>query len=181
MTAAAALAAPQAQTLGQMLRTATRSQHDEVDAAFGSFDLTTMDGLRRFLLAQARVLPEVERVLAPAELLPAWTGRTCALHQDLMALGQAPPQTLPFTLPAGPAARWGALYVLEGSRLGGAMLRRHLPEGAPSAFFDARHAPGRWQAFLGRLDASGCSPSWRTGALSGAHATFAAFTSAARR
>jgi heme oxygenase len=176
---AAALAAPRSETLGQMLRAATRDQHDRVDAAFGAFDLTTVDGLRGFLRAQARILPEVERVLAPAELLPAWTGRTAALLQDLADLGEAPPQTLPFPLPAGPAGRWGALYVLEGSRLGGAMLRRSLPAGAPTTFFDARHGPGRWQAFLARLDATGSSPAWRTAALSGALATFAAFTAAA--
>jgi heme oxygenase len=166
------------------LRAATRADHDAVDAEFGGFALTTRDGYRAFLSAHARILPLAERLIRPGELVADWHGRTAALLADLAALDGAVPDELDFALPAGPqgeseAARWGALYVLEGSRLGGAVLAKQVSEGLPAAYLGARHPQGAWRALLERLDAADEGPDWRDQAVAGAKALFGAYRAAA--
>lgn len=169
------------ETVGQFLRSATRSDHEAVDAAFGSFRLDTRAGYARFLQAHAAILPAAERSLSPGSLVEGWQGRSAALASDLAALGLHPPAEVDLRLPAGEAARWGATYVLEGSRLGGTMLRRMIPAALPSAFLDAGHGQGAWRGFLGALDAAETGPEWRQQALLGARALFAAYLDAAQR
>lgn len=161
------------------LRAETRSDHDRVDAAFSRFDLTRRDGYARFLVAQARVLPAVEALLDPGGLMPGWRGRTAALRQDLRDLAIAPPASITPLIPDGHAARWGALYVLEGSRLGGAVLARRVPDGLPAAFLGAAHRPGAWRDLLARLDALELSGPELVQAVAGAKAVFAAFARSA--
>ena len=173
MNAPAALST--APALGAWLRSATRPDHAQVDAAFGHHDLATRAGYTAFLTAHARVLPAIETRLRPAELTPGWQGRAGALAEDLATLGTALPAPSPIAIPPGEAARWGALYVLEGSRLGGAVLAKSVPPDLPSAFLAATHAPGQWRALLARLDALDID---RDETLAGARATFAAFASA---
>lgn len=164
--------------LGAWLRTATRPDHARVDAAFGHHDLATRTGYTAFLTAHARVLPAIEARLRPAELIPGWQGRAGALAEDLATLGTALPAPSPIAIPSGEAARWGALYVLEGSRLGGAVLTKSVPAAFPRAFLAATHAPGQWRALLARLDSLTLD---RDATLAGARATFAAFVTAANR
>lgn len=103
------------------LRTATRVDHEAVDGAFGHFAIGTRNGYRNFLVAH---VPLAERLIEPNTLVENWSGRTAALMEDLQALGGEAPVDSIFTLPEGEAARWGALYVIQGSRLGGAVLSR---------------------------------------------------------
>jgi heme oxygenase len=161
------------------LRTATRGDHDAVDAAFGDFALDTPEGYRDFLTAHARILPLAERLIAPETLVEGWRGRSRALLADLAALNTEPPADLAFALPEGEAARWGALYVMEGSRLGGAVLARRIGEGLPAAYLGARHPQGAWRALLERLDRADAGPAWRDQAVRGAKALFAAYRAAA--
>ncbi|MDP4026407.1 biliverdin-producing heme oxygenase [Methylobacterium sp. NEAU 140] len=90
--------------------------------------------------------------------------RLGALVADLAALGLSPggiaalPAARPIRLP-DPAAATGALYVLEGSTLGGRLIARHIAAlhgaDAPCAYYRA-HGSGSgamWAAFRGRLDA----------------------------
>ena len=42
------------------LRAATAADHETVDNAFSTFDLSTADGYVRFLRAHARALPAIE-------------------------------------------------------------------------------------------------------------------------
>ena len=163
----------------QLLRAATRADHEAVDAAFLRFPLDTNAGYRAFLTAHARVLPRAERLFDPAALLDHWQGRTEALRADLMAFGCALPQQSDFALPEGEAARWGALYVLEGSRLGGAFLERQIPTGLPTRFLGAHHAPGAWRTLLSRLNEADAGPAWREQAIEGARALFNAYIHAA--
>lgn len=178
-TASPACAEPE--TVGQFLRGATRSDHDAVDAAFGSFRIDTRAGYARFLQAHAAILPAAERLLAPGARVGGWQGRSPALAGDLAALGLHPPAEVGLALPPGEAPRWGATYVLEGSRLGGTVLRRMIPAELPSAFLEAGHGQGAWRAFLGALDAAEAGPDWRQQALLGAKALFAAYLDAARQ
>lgn len=168
-------------TATAFLRARTRADHEAVDAAFGGFGLDTPAGYGAFLTAHARILAVAERVLDPGALLPGWEGRTQALQSDLASLAIAWPAEIDLVLPAGEAARWGAIYVLEGSRLGGLYLSRAVPEPLPKAYLSAKHVSGGWKQFLDRLDQSDTGPAWRAEALAGARALFAAYISAAAR
>lgn len=162
------------------LRAATRADHQVVDEAFGAFDLSSLAGYARFLRAQARVLPLAERLLRPDALIAGWHGRTGALLGDLCDLGLDRPTPCPLAVPRGEAARWGALYVLEGSRMGGAVLARSVPDGLPARFLNARHGPGDWARLIDALDAADTGMAWRAQAVDGARALFGAFCNAAR-
>lgn len=165
------------------LRARTAPAHEAVDGAFGRFDLTEPGSYRRFLLAHAAVLPPLEAALAPdAAGLPPWRSRLDALRSDLAALGAAMPEpAAPAGMPAGDAALWGLLYVLEGSRLGGKMMARQVPPPLPSAFLGAGHLKGEWRGFLEALDtrAAAEDPAWLDQAVAGALFGFDAYRSAA--
>lgn len=162
------------------LRTLTQPLHDRIDAAFGAFRVDEAAGYRRFLLAHALALPAVEAALAGMPGLPAWRPRGALLAADLADLGEAAPPTLPFAL-GSKAAAWGALYVSEGSRLGGAMLARAVAAGLPSRYLAAAHLPGEWRALRSAIDAAAHAggQAWLAEAQDGAAATFALYAEAA--
>lgn len=132
-----------------------------------------------FLAAHARALAAAEATLAVHGL--AGRVRMPALAADLAALGATMPPPLQLTLD-WPGA-WGARYVVEGSRLGGAMLARQVGSGLPRAYLAAVHGPGEWRALRGEIDtaAVGADEPWQASALAGAHATFALYRAAAER
>ena len=163
----------------QRLRVATSPRHDSVDAAFGAYDLTDPAGYGRFLTAHARALTAVEAVLATRRGLPAWRTRTALLAADLADLGLAVPPPAPFDLPDAVGADWGALYVIDGSRLGGTMLARGVAAALPSRYLAARHLPGEWRALLAAIDARD-EPATIEGMIAGADATFALYANVAR-
>ncbi len=168
------------------LRTATAENHEIVDAAFACFDLADPDGYRRFLTAQAGGFLAVEAALdeAGAEAaLPDWPTRRRAglLLADLADLSVTPPE--PFApLPhfSGKASMLGAIYVIEGSRLGGALLKRSVPETFPRRFLDARQDAGSWRRLLKSLDENLLRPDDLDAAILSAKKVFARFAKAAR-
>lgn len=117
--------------------------------------------------------------LAFAQTLPP---RTPLLEHDLADLGEAMPATLPFATLDEPGS-WGALYVVEGSRLGGVMLARSVGPDLPARYLDAAHLPGQWRVIREAIDTAGAnaSPAWRQALLAGAAATFDLYAEAARR
>lgn len=161
------------------LRQATRADHDAVDAAFGAFGFDTADAYRHFLTAHARILPIAERLIDPAPLVSGWQPRAERLAADLDALGAPMPAPIDLTPPADLAERWGGLYVIEGSRLGGVMLARAVPAGLPTAYLSAAHPSGGWKRLLAALDAADTGTEWRAAATRGAHAMFTAYARAA--
>ncbi|MFD0934978.1 biliverdin-producing heme oxygenase, partial [Methylobacterium trifolii] len=112
--------------------------------------------------------------------------RLDALAADLRHLGlpedslAALPRPDPVFL-AGPAAAMGALYVLEGSTLGGQVIGRHIAAqhgitGDGLAYYRA-HGPrtgAMWAAFRARLDASSDEPAGEEAVTESAIATFEA-------
>ena len=81
------------------------------------------------------------------------TGRRAGLLEaDLADLGVARPEPVEAPRFDTPAALLGGLYVLEGSRLGGAVLRRRLPPGAVSRFLGAAAPDGAWTRLLALLE-----------------------------
>lgn len=160
------------------LRARTATLHAEVDAAFGGFRLDQADSYRLLLLAHARALPAIEAALAVFTDLPLGPNRTALLTHDLAALGAAPPPPLPFEL-ADKSRAWGALYVVEGSRLGGALLARSVGHELPRAYLDAGFGPGGWARLREQIDiaARQCA----IGAMvNGARAAFALYRAAIR-
>ena len=161
------------------LRSATRDDHKAVDDAFSRFAIGTLSRYRDFLTAHARILPLAERLIDPASLIGNWQGRTELLLADLAAMDAAIPPELHFALPQDEAGRWGALYVLEGSRLGGVVIARSLPVEFPAAFLHARHPAGAWRGILNAIDSADRGPEWREAAVAGAKLLFHAYHKAA--
>lgn len=164
-----------------ILRRETRDEHDRVDAAFSRFGLEG-PGYARFLKALARAYLPVEDALAAtavARLVPGWREhrRGDALRADLGALGltPAPPLAAPH-LPTD-AHALGAWYVLEGSRLGGALLARQVAPGLPRAFLTAPGA--RWAKSMEMLSDQLYQPDRIAHATLAARDTFALFERAA--
>ena len=164
-----------------MIRARTRGDHDQVDALFGAFDLGVTPSYGMMLRAHARALLPMEQWLADGEV-PLWEPRGAALRADLAALGLTIPHIEPLAWLAEDAAHWGTAYVLEGSRLGGAMIERQLPPGMPRAYLGQTHGPGHWRAFLAAMDvrAGSGGASWQADAVAAAQRTFETFADAAR-
>ncbi|WAT14958.1 biliverdin-producing heme oxygenase [Xanthomonas fragariae] len=107
--------------------------------------------------------------------------RVPALREDLCTLGEQP--DLPVAAPVAykDAARWGMLYVIEGSQLGGRVIarsvRKHHPALADALrYFElADEDPAGWRRFQAVLDQRLDTPSARTAAIDGAQAMFAHF------
>jgi len=155
------------------LRIATRADHERVDALFGHFRLDDEASYRLFLKAHASAIAALEPAAQPdAARLPL-------LRADLDALGETMPAALPLAPPADEAMRWGMLYALEGSRLGGAMLARQVAPGLPKAYLSAVHEKGGWVAFQQAMDAAAGDADWEQQAIAGAQAAFALFGDAA--
>jgi len=118
------------------LRRATSAAHARLDDLFSRFDLSIASGYVAFLCAQAPAFLAVERALDDAgasALIDGWTlrRRSDALRKDLADLGQTLPPGLPAPVVVTEPQILGAAYVLEGSRLGGAILARQVSSGLP--------------------------------------------------
>lgn len=107
--------------------------------------------------------PAIGAALADAAFLDP-RRRLALLAEDLAGLGLPPAaiDALPRPSPApiaDAASALGALYVLEGSTLGGRVIARHVARvhgaDAPCAYYRAHGSRGgaMWTAFRGRLDA----------------------------
>jgi heme oxygenase len=167
------------------LRAATADCHKRVDAAFSRFDLSSEDGYRRFLLAQAEAFLPVEASLDAGHaeaVLPDWPQRRRGdlLRADLAALDVTAPEPFPdLPIVSGKAPMLGAIYVLEGSRLGGAVLKKAVPSHFPRRFLEARQAAGSWRLFLRTLDEFLTRPGDLDAAVQAAKEIFARFAGAA--
>ena len=139
------------------LKAATSDAHDRVDAAFAAHDLSDAASYGDFLQRHAAALGPLEQALADAgagALIPDFDEhrRAPLLADDLRLLGLTAPPPLPAPRFASDEQAIGGLYVLEGSRLGGAVLRRGVLAGLPRAFLSAPQSPGRWAGFVASLD-----------------------------
>lgn len=150
----------------EYLRRATRDQHSRLDAhplmvALLQPDLTAAvyeAALRGLGMALLDVEPVVDRAhTACAQLLSlpmlALAHRLPSLNADLANLGAQPCGGAVSRLQIDSIAELaGALYVLEGSRLGGQLLARKLQAHGPwpSLFFEAGGASSvlRWKQFI---------------------------------
>lgn len=163
------------------LRARTAEEHARVDALFSRFDLAAEDGYRNFLAAQAGAFLPIEAALDAGgigEIVPDWHERRRggALRADLSRLGVAPAEDAR-PIFEGEPEMLGALYVLEGSRLGGSLLKRSVAPGFPRAFLDAPQPPGAWRKLLALIDVSLSRPDQADRAVTAARMVFGAFES----
>ncbi|NIJ19658.1 heme oxygenase [Sphingomonas naasensis] len=173
------------------LRDGTAEAHDRVDAAFAAFDLGDRESYAAFLRAHAEVLLPLEAALPGARVTPDWEDRKrgALLREDLAFLRDAPLRHPGETPDDGEKAdgAWdeaaiaGALYVIEGSRLGGRFLARQLPHGFPRAYLDADQPSEKWRNLLERFEPILYQPAQLQSALASAHSVFAAFERSAKR
>lgn len=164
----------------EALRAGTAADHERLDALFGRFRLDDPADYRAFLTAHAMALPAIEQALDAAGFgarLADWSERhrANALAADLAALGEPMPPPLATPALDTPAAQWGAAYVVEGSRLGGAMLARSVAAGLHAAYLGTPQAPGAWRGFLKALDENVRGSDEIAQATDAARATFALF------
>lgn len=152
-----------------------------MDEIYSRFDLGQPRAYRAFLEAQHACVAPLEDALGAAgagELLADWPQRRRAplLSADLADLGAASPAAAASPVALGsPAAMLGAIYVLEGSRFGGAVLARRLPPEAPARFLGGEADPAVWRALVAALDRHLHDPAALDAAVVAARAVFAAF------
>lgn len=167
---------PHVSGVREALRTATSGNHHRVDALFSRYQLDLQSDYGAFLTAHARALGALESVALPA------SPRLPLLADDLAAMDMAMPAPLFLADPDRDGYRWGLLYALEGSRLGGAVLARQVAPGLPRAYLSAVHDRGGWVKFQHALDQAGAEggEGWLDDAVQGAQAAFALFAQAAQ-
>lgn len=175
--------------LRERLKAATADAHRALDARFGSFDLTSAAGYRRFLEASAAALLPLETTLersGVAGLFSDWPQRSrrTALAADLDCMGGVA-DPLPSPAAMSRHEMLGAMYVLEGSRLGARYLLRAIAGcGEPhveAATRYLRHGSGLplWQLFLEKLEREPVTLDDEAAAIDGATRAFAMFAKAA--
>lgn len=166
------------------LRDATRPQHDAVDRIYSGFDLSSASGYGQFLRAHSSCLSAIELALGERAqaLLADWPmrSRRDLLAADLAAMGVEPGATMASPSFPDAAAVLGGLYVLEGSRLGAAVLIRRLAPGAPSQFLSDRGEPNAWRSFMATLDQYLIGEESLASAITAAQAVFRSFEIAGR-
>lgn len=167
------------------LRDLTRDAHDRVDAIFSKHDLGKADDYRAFLLAHAAAYLPVEQALDEAgagRLINGWQDRRRGdlLRQDLAALNLPEPAAAQAPLFDDEASIVGGAYVLEGSRLGGAVLHRAVGPDLPTSFLGAPQQAGAWSHFIADIERILYSRVRQERAGVAALNTFACFELAAR-
>jgi heme oxygenase len=176
-------------TLREKLKRAIASAHSDLDARFGTYRLTSVDGYRRFLEASAAALLPLEAALehaGVADRFPDWSQRTrrAAIMADLEQIGGAV-HSLPAIAALSHNEMLGTMYVLEGSRLGAKYLLRVVADcGEPliaAATGYLRHGNGLplWRTFLAKLESEPVTQGDEAEIASGATVAFAAFARAA--
>lgn len=169
-------------TLRNALRAGTAEYHTIVDDLFGRFDMTDRRQYGAFLAGHARVVPVIELALEQggiARLLSDWPERRRRdmLASDLATLHIQSPSLLDGIAFSSDEALWGAVYVLEGSKMGGAMLAKRVPAEFPATYLSYQGPKGALKAFMDKLNETEAVN--EENAISAARAVFAAFRTAA--
>jgi heme oxygenase len=171
--------------IASILRQQTRCEHVRTEAVYADFDLQTRHGYTRFLVAQASASLAVEQSLETAgvtDVVEDWPDRRRGhlLFDDLAQLNVSEIELQPPASIGSRAEIFGAVYVLEGSRLGGKVLRKQVFQSAPTSFLDAEGKPGAWRAFLRTLESRLTGQVEIGQAVSAARGVFATYQAAGR-
>lgn len=168
------------------LRDSTAQLHQKLDAAFEKAGFLNAEHYRSFLTVHAMVVLPAEKWLEDFDLKdlpPDWPERSSSsrIIADLGNLGVAVPTAPELELRRTPAAASGVLYVLEGSRLGGALIGRKLTSGdrsndRPMRFLSEPR--GDWQPFVAWLNGRSWSGGEAAIAVESASYIFSLYSSA---
>lgn len=147
------------------IRQETRAEHERVDAAYAGYDLSTRPGYIKFLQAHRKALWRLEPSWRPVDRAE-FTDLAANLDADLDELSARPARPETVACLDGLAVA----YVMRGSRLGGAILRRRIGRGLPGRYM---HLPMTlsWPEFTRQLD----QVSLDDAIIADARAAFAAF------
>ena len=170
------------------LRTATRAAHDRLESRLDVLAHCRTTTQYAALLAGFRsVYAPLEQALDASPLttaaVPDWAQRrkTAWLDADLHELGALAPPVPAAAAPASRAEVLGAVYVMEGATLGGALVVRSLRSAfaapPPHRFFDSygTRRGAMWAAFRRSADGLAVAPA---PAVAAALRTFAAVEAA---
>lgn len=168
------------------LREGTADAHARLDGLFESFDLSDRASYAAFLSAHAQALLPVEAALdaaGAARITDDWEQRKrgALVAADLAALDASIPAPPPYAHDlVDDAAIAGALYVVEGSRLGGRLLARRVAPGLPKRYLDPGQSAENWRVLLARIDGVLYDEGLTKRAIAAALDVFAAFEAAGR-
>jgi heme oxygenase len=173
----------------EKLKMATDAAHRALDTRLGAFDLTSVSGYRRFLEANAAALLPLEAALERSgvvHLFADWSQRSrrVAITADLDRIGGAS-HPLPSMASMSRQEMLGAMYVLEGSRLGAKYLLREVAGSREPKIVAAtrylRHGSGLplWRTFLDALEREAVTGENEVEMIGSAQRAFAMFAKAA--
>lgn len=142
-------------SLREHLRSHTRRDHEQLDKALASLDLSRQQDYARFLRFHAVARAGIEDWLsrhAPAEACPPQ--QLSLIEDDLAALGAIPPSSTPAF--EAPAENWlGVSYVVAGSHLGNRMLLKQIDATSqPHAFLSGEAMQDYWKHLRPALEES---------------------------
>ena len=158
----------------RLLRTATREDHASIDRMLLRFDLNRPDDYRIFLTIHQTALSALQAEWRPEDVADFSRMLDC-LRADLKALGGTTATPPACGNGAASAARGlGIAYVVRGSRLGGAVLRRDIVGALPTSYLDFAPTLG-WTKFLAELESIADIPNAKQEAARAARDTFSAF------
>lgn len=148
-------------SLRAKLRAETADLHDRLDRAVGGME-SSADYLR-YLSGSYRFRASVEPAVRDRASDICWQPKLLSklLATDLAAVGLPRPGHVPPLRLTDRSAMVGALYVLEGSAIGGAVIARRAAclgftaGGGASHLAQQTEVPQRWKSFLGWLEQSG--------------------------
>jgi heme oxygenase len=157
------------------LRAATRNDHASIDRMLLPFDLKKAEHYRIFLNIHCVALEALRK---------DWREQDCAdfeqmlgrVQADLRALGYAVNEPAPsLCMPMSPFHGLGVAYVIRGSRLGAAILRRGVAIDFPVSYLDFMPALS-WAEFLPQLECIAQDPNGTDEAVCASRSTFKIFS-----
>lgn len=172
------------QPLLNHLREATSASHDRLDTAFGSLDLSERADYARFLAGHAigmSALFPAFRTFVERDLGTPCPDYPAMLSSDLATLG-IDAGDLPNVAVSDGLTPLATAYVLAGSRLGLAMIRRNgywgKAQGHPSAYMEDERGQAIWKDVVARLKQSQLTEGDAAPERAGAIAAFDTFSEA---
>jgi heme oxygenase len=177
---AAPIAKPMIGSVHRTLRGATRNDHASIDRMLLRFDLSRPEDYRTFLNIHFSSLVTLRAHwrLQDGDDFARMLG---CLEADLETLGCSPP-ALPIlsVTPRSLSKGLGIGYVVRGSRLGAAVLRRGVVGDLPTSYLD--FVPGlSWAGFLIQLEFIAGDPNGMDEATRAATSTFGTFAAEFKR
>jgi heme oxygenase (biliverdin-IX-beta and delta-forming) len=155
------------------LRDATREDHASIDRMLLRFDLNRTADYILFLNIHLAALCTVQAEWRAGDDND-FNGMLDCLTADLAALGVPASRPMRTPVPTTEAMGLGIAYVVRGSRLGAAVLRRDVVAELPTSYLDFAPAVS-WREFLVELETIAAVPSEVEEAAGAAHRTFKAF------